>query len=108
MRRLALRGALTAKFGDDAVRVVDAFGLDAPKTREFVSVLGALGLVDAGKARKVLVVAPARDEPLELSARNLPGVSVILADSLNVVDVLTADAVLIEQPAISRMAEVYA
>jgi large subunit ribosomal protein L4 len=107
MRRLALRGALTAKFGDDAVRVLDAFGFDAPRTRDFVGILEALGIGD-GKARRVLVVATGRDESLELSARNLPAVSIILADSLNVVDVLNADAVLIEQPAISRMAEVYA
>ena len=107
MRRLALRGALTAKFGDDAVRVIDAFGLEQPKTREFVGVLAALGVGD-GKARRVLVVAPARDEGLVRSARNLPSVTVILADSLNVVDVVNADAVLIEQPAIARLEEVYA
>ncbi|HEU4671480.1 MAG TPA: 50S ribosomal protein L4 [Candidatus Limnocylindrales bacterium] len=107
MRRLALRGALTAKFGDDAVRVIDAFGLQQPKTREFVGVLAALGVGD-GKARRVLVVAPARDEGLVRSARNLPSVTVILADSLNVVDVVNADAVLIEQPAIARLEEVYA
>ncbi|HEY3522506.1 MAG TPA: 50S ribosomal protein L4 [Candidatus Limnocylindrales bacterium] len=107
MRRLALRGALTAKFGDDAVRVIDAFGFEAPKTREFVGILGALGVGD-GKARRVLVVAPGRDVGLERSARNLPSVTVILADSLNVVDILNADAVLIEQPAIARLEEVYA
>ena len=57
---------------------------------------------------RVLVVAPGRDEKLELSARNLPTVEVILADSLNVVDLLNADVVLIEQPALARMQEVYA
>jgi large subunit ribosomal protein L4 len=54
------------------------------------------------------VVAPGRDEKLELSARNLPRVEVILADSLNVVDLLKADLVLIEQPALARMEAVYA
>ena len=39
MKRLALRGALTAKFGDDAIRVIDTFGLEAIKTRDFVDVL---------------------------------------------------------------------
>ena len=57
---------------------------------------------------RVLVVAPGRDQNLDLSARNLPRVDVILADSLNVVDLLNADAVLIEQPALARMEEVYA
>ena len=60
------------------------------------------------RSGRVLVVAPGRDEKLELSARNLPTVEVILADSLNVVDLLKADLVLIEQPALARMEEVYA
>jgi len=97
MKRLALRGALTAKLGDEA------FGLDAIKTRDLAGVLGALEAHG-----RVLVVAPARDQTLELSARNLPTVEVILADSLNVVDLLKADVVLIEQPALARMEEVYA
>jgi large subunit ribosomal protein L4 len=103
MKRLALRGALTAKLGDEAVKVIDTFGLEAVKTRDLVGVLGAL---EANG--RVLVVAPGRDEKLELSARNLPTVEVILADSLNVVDLLRADVVLIEQPALARMEEVYA
>jgi large subunit ribosomal protein L4 len=103
MKRLALRGALTAKLGDEAVKVIDTFGLDGIRTRDLVGVLGAL----EAKGR-VLVVAPQRDEKLELSARNLPTVEVLLADSLNVVDLLKADIVLIEQPALARMEEVYA
>jgi large subunit ribosomal protein L4 len=108
MRRLALRSALTAKLNDDAIKVVDAFGMaDEPRTKVFAGVLAALGAGD-GHGRRVLVVAPARDEPLLRSAANLPAVTVILADSLNVVDLLNADAVLIEQPALARMEEVYA
>jgi large subunit ribosomal protein L4 len=103
MKRLALRGALTAKFGDEAIKVIDSFALEAIKTSELVGVLAAL------KADgRVLVVAPGRDKRLELSSRNLPTVEVILADSLNVVDLLKADVVLIEQPALARMEEVYA
>jgi len=103
MKRLALRGALTAKLGDEAIKVIDTFALEAIKTRDLAAVLGAL------EARgRILVVAPGRDERLELSARNLPTVEIILADSLNVVDLLKADLVLIEQPALARMEEVYA
>jgi large subunit ribosomal protein L4 len=103
MKRLALRGALTAKFGDEAIKVIDAFGLEQIRTKDLLGVLGALET----KGR-VLVIAPARDQTLELSARNLPRVEVILADSLNVVDLLKADVVLIEQPALARMEAVYA
>jgi large subunit ribosomal protein L4 len=103
MKRLALRGALTAKLGDEAIKVIDTFALDAIKTRDLVAVLGALEAHG-----RILVVSPGRDERLELSARNLPTVEIILADSLNVVDLLKADVVLIEQPALARMEEVYA
>jgi large subunit ribosomal protein L4 len=102
MKRAALRGALTAKLGDEAIRIVDAFGLEAIKTREVVGILGALKA-----SGRILVIAPTGDERLRLSARNLPTVDVILADSLNVVDLINADTVVIEQPALARLGEVY-
>ena len=104
MRRLALVGALTSKLDDDAIRVIDAFGLEGPKTRDLVGVIEALGR----SGGRVLIVAPGTDETLILSARNLPRVEIIRADSLNVVALLNADTVLIEQPALSTMEEVYA
>jgi large subunit ribosomal protein L4 len=104
MKRLALRGALTAKLGDEAIKVIDSFGLEAIRTKDFAGVLGAL----EANGRRVLVVAPSNDEKLRLSARNLPTVDVILADSLNVVDVVNADLLVIEQPALARIEEVFA
>lgn len=103
MKRLALRGALTAKLGDGAVKVVEDLAMDAIRTRELVGYLGNLKA-----SGKVLVVAAGKDERLELSARNLPGVNVIRADSLNVVDVLDADVLLITRPSVAMMSEVYA
>src|SRR4051794_8677 len=103
MKRLALVGALTSKFDDGALRIVDDLALDAPKTRELV------GYLDALKAGgRVLVVATGTEENLLLSARNLPGVIILRADSLNIVDVLNADTLLITQPSLTQMTEVYA
>jgi large subunit ribosomal protein L4 len=104
MKRLALCGALTAKLQDDAIRVVDGFGIEEPRTRDVIVVLEALGRAEG----RVLIVAPGTDENLILSARNLPRVEVIRADSLNVAALVNADTILIEQPALSRMEEVYA
>ena len=59
MKRLALRGALTAKLADQQLKVIDSFGLDAIKTAALAGVLKAL---DAGG--RVLVVAPGRDQTL--------------------------------------------
>ena len=103
MKRLALQGALTAKFGDGAVKVVDELSMDDTKTRELVGYLAALNVTG-----RVVLVAAVADEKLYLSARNLPTVSILRADSLNVVDVLNADTLLICQPALAQMAEVYA
>jgi large subunit ribosomal protein L4 len=57
---------------------------------------------------KVLLVLDARDERVERSARNLREVRVILADSLNVVDLLEADTVVFTRAALDRAQEVYA
>ncbi len=103
MKRLALQGALSAKFEDGAVKVVDELSMDATKTRELVGYLAALNA-----SGRVVVVADVADEMLARSARNLPTVSILRADSLNVVDVLNADMLLICQPALATMAEVYA
>jgi len=102
MKRAALHGALTAKYADGAVRVVDELGLDGPKTRDLVGFLEALQA-----SGRVLVVATGNDANLEISARNLPRVIVIRADSLNIVDVLNADTLLITQPSLDTMAQVY-
>jgi large subunit ribosomal protein L4 len=103
MRRSALRGVLTAKQEDGELRVVEDFGLDEIKTKTLIERLGAWNA-----AGKVLLVLPARDEKIELSCRNLREVRVIMADSLNVVDLLEADTVVFTSEALGRAQEIYA
>jgi large subunit ribosomal protein L4 len=103
MRRSALRGALSAKQAEGAVRIVTGFELDAIKTKSMLERL------EAWKAEgKVLLVLPTRDPTVERSSRNLQAVRVILADSLNVVDLLEADTVVFTREALDRAQEVYA
>ena len=103
MRRSALRGVLTAKQEDGELRVVEDFGLDEIKTKTLIDRLGAWNA-----AGKVLLVLPVRDEKIELSCRNLREVRVIMADSLNVVDLLEADTVVFTSEALGRAQEIYA
>ena len=103
MRRLALVGALTAKFDDGVIKVVNDLQLDEIKTKQLLAHLASLQA-----AGKVLVVEDGKNEALELSARNVPGLVVIRSDSLNIVDVIDADAIVITKPSISTMSEVYA
>jgi len=103
MRRSALRGVLSSKQAEGAVRVVEGFDLDEIKTRALRDRLAGW---DA--QGKVLVVLAARDERVELSCRNVREVRVILADSLNVVDLLEADTVIFTTDSLERAQEVYA
>ena len=103
MRRAALRASLTAKAAEGALRVVEGFDLDAIGTKAF------LDRLDGWKAEgKVLLILAGRDEVVERSARNLPEVRVLLADSLNVVDCLGADTIVLTRDALDRVQEVYA
>lgn len=103
MRRGALRGVLSSKQAEGAVRVVEGFDLDGIRTRGLRDRLAGW---EAGG--KVLLVLVARDETVELSSRNLREVRVILADSLNVVDLLEADTVIFTRESLDRAQEVYA
>jgi large subunit ribosomal protein L4 len=84
VRRAALRSALSHKLREGAVTVVDALDLDAYSTKRMAGILKELGLGDGS----VLIVIETASPFVESSARNLPGVSVIRAEGLNVLDVL--------------------
>ena len=103
MRRAALQGVLTGKAEDGALRVVEGFEMEEIGTKAFAERLAAWKTEG-----KVLVILPARDHVVERSCRNLPEVRVLLADSLNVVDLLAADTIVFTRDALARAQEVYA
>jgi large subunit ribosomal protein L4 len=84
VRRAALRAALSLRLREQAVTVVDAFGLEEYSTKRMVEILTALGVME----ETLLIVLEASDPHVERSARNLPRVRVIRAEGLNVYDVL--------------------
>lgn len=103
VRRAALRGTLSSKAAEGAIKVVEGFDLDAIKTRAMVERLAAWEATG-----RVLLVLAGRDEIIERSAANLRQVRIILADSLNVVDLLEADTIVFTRDAVTRATEVYA
>jgi len=82
VRRLALKMALSTRLAGDNLLVVKDISLPEAKTRHFAQVKKALEL------DKALLVAPAEATDLMLSARNIPGVTVLAPEQLNVYDVL--------------------
>jgi large subunit ribosomal protein L4 len=89
MRRAALRSALSTKAMENEIVVLDVLEMEMPKTREMAAVLRNLGL-----DRRVLILLPERNEPVEKSARNLPQVKTLRAGYLNIRDLLGYDHVL--------------
>jgi large subunit ribosomal protein L4 len=101
VRAAALRSALSLRHSEEAVTVVTEFSFDSFKTKAVSQVLQALELGGAS----VLVVIDEPDEFLEVSARNLPGVSVVRAEGLNVYDVLRHKQLLVTQAAMGVIGE---
>jgi len=99
-RRLALRSALAARAADGAIQVVKQLEYDAPKTAKLATFLDK---VDAG--RRVLLVLSEHSENVELSARNIPELKLVLASNLNVRDVLTAETLLFTKAAVDAVGE---
>ena len=101
VRRLALKSALSNKVAETNFVVVDALTLDAPKTKDFVKVLADLSV-----ATKSLIVTADVNENVALSARNIPGVTVLTAEGINVLDLVSANKVVITKDAVAKIEEV--
>ena len=103
VKRLALKSVLSAKAAAGEIIVVDSIKMDAIKTKDFRTFLGAV------KAEgKALVVTPAKDEIIVKSARNIPGVETAMANLINVYDILKAKYLVIDKEALAVIEEVFA
>ena len=87
VKSLARCSALSYKAAENAITVVEPFAMEAPKTKELLSILAAL---NAG-SRKVLVVLPSNSDNIYLSSRNLPEVKVITVDEINTYTIMNAN-----------------
>ncbi|UJF16223.1 50S ribosomal protein L4 [Jeotgalibaca sp. MA1X17-3] len=100
VRRLALKSVLSEKVAEGNLIVVDGLTFDTPKTKEFAKVLNNLN-VDS----KVLVVIENDNDNSVLAARNLPNVTVIGENGLNVLDLVSNQKVIVTQTALSKVEE---
>ncbi|WP_301109409.1 50S ribosomal protein L4 [Sporosarcina sp.] len=101
VRRLALLSALSTKVRDEELIVVDNLAFDAPKTKGFVKVLEDLSIT-----KKALFVTADLEESVALSARNIPGISVVTANGINVLDLVGHDQLVMTKAAIEKVEEV--
>ncbi len=99
VRRQALRSALSMKAGENMLKVVDSLDLGAPKTRDYVKALGALGM------RQVLVVVGEPSENTALASRNHPSSKLMQVSGLNVYDLLRYRGLLLDLKAVELIVE---
>ncbi len=100
-RQLALKSALSAR--NEQLVVVKDLAIAEPKTKLMMSVLDSLKV--AGKILIIADVKAAENNNLELAARNIPSVKLLLPSNLNVKDLLEADSVIITESAVNEITE---
>ena len=96
LRQLARKSALTYKAQENAIIVVEDFTFEVAKTKSMLELLNNLNVV----GKKALVVTPAADKAVYLSARNVKSIATSTAALLNTYSVLNADVVVLEESAL--------
>jgi large subunit ribosomal protein L4 len=97
VRRLGVRMALSARFSENNMLVLDGFDLADIKTKPFVEVMKKLNIENG------LIVIPEKNENLEKSSRNVQGYKVIQAEGLNVYDILLHRRLVLLQPCLGQL-----
>ena len=97
VKQSALRSALSARFKEECMTVVNALDLENISTKNFAEVLNRFEL------KKALIVVDGENTNLEMSARNLPFVKVLRAEGVNVYDVLKYPNLVMTEAAVDQI-----
>lgn len=100
-RRAALGAAIRGKLDDGEVRLVERFGIEAPRTKDFLAILAKLGI--AGES--FLVVPEAHSDALRRSCRNIPGAAYRVVSDLSAYEVLRCRHIILEEGALRALEE---
>ena len=103
LRQLARRSALTYKAQDNQIMVLDQLSFETPKTKSFVSMAKALNV----DGQKTLYVVSQIEDTVALSARNIPGVSIVRAQDLNTYCVLDCRKIVFTEDALAQVNEMF-
>ena len=101
-RQLAIRSALAEKVNAKEMMVVENLTVATPKTKEVLNILEGLKVAD----KKVLLVVKEFDDNLILASRNIQNLVLILADEINVLDIVGTDVMVITEEALKKVEEV--
>jgi len=99
VKRIARRSALSLKAKENALMVIEDLAFDAPKTKDFISVLESLGI----QAKKSLFVLADANKNVYLSSRNLEQSKVVTSSELNTYSIVNAANVVLSESAIEAI-----
>lgn len=99
VKTLAKNSAFSTKVADSAIKIVEDFSFDAPKTKEYLKFLQAFGLEN----KKSLLILPELNENVYLSSRNVQGAVIALADNLNTYEIMNNNSILISEKSIEAL-----
>lgn len=99
VRKLARRSALAYKAKNDSLIVLEDFDFEAPKTKQFETILKNLGIV----SEKSLFLLPARNSNIEKSAKNIPNTEVMLANTFSSYEILRAKKLVVTESALKEL-----
>ena len=94
---LARKSALSYKVKENQIQVVEDFSFDAPKTKDFLTLINQLQVAD----KKVVLVLPNQNKNVYLSARNLPKVQIISASEINAYTLLNCTSLILVEPSVA-------
>jgi large subunit ribosomal protein L4 len=95
VKDLAKISALSYKAKEKAIVVVEDVKMDAPKTKNFMDILGSLKLTD----KKTMFVMPEYNDNVEKSIRNVPSVIGVLLSDINTYDIVNSDVLILTESA---------
>lgn len=102
VKRLAMKSALSSKFADGGIIVVDSLKADEIKTKTFAAFLKTVN------AEKALIVTAEPNRNIILSARNIPSIKPVTACVLSPYEILKYTSFVVDKDAVARIEEVFA
>jgi large subunit ribosomal protein L4 len=103
MRRGALRSALSERLREGNLIVIDEFGFQSPKTRDFLGAIGSLELGNGKGPVKTLIIDSLDNQNLILSSRNVEKTKVTNSFGLNIYDIIYHEKLLISRSALDEL-----
>ena len=102
VKRLAMLSVLSSKVAENEIIVIDELSFDAPKTKDMIKFLSAVGA-----DKKALILTADKNENVVKSASNIPGVETSYVGRMNVYEILKATSFIVTKDAVEKIEEVY-